>query len=173
MKPTVEIDVDEVTGIWTTDGFPMVYVPRHFLVNLHKASEKAMGRTPFQTVTQEASMRSAYVWCEREAAARGYSGAEVFAHYLERLSARGWGQFGIERMDESAGTATVTVANSIYVLEARDRSEQTACYAFNGFFAGGFQYVLDRTGETRIAECRETACAAAGAPSCRFEITSR
>lgn len=28
--PEVPIEVDPVTGVWRTDGLPMVYLPRHF-----------------------------------------------------------------------------------------------------------------------------------------------
>ena len=44
MKPQVPIEVDESTGVWTTDGLPMLYVPRHFFVNNHTAIEEALGR---------------------------------------------------------------------------------------------------------------------------------
>ena len=46
MNPQVPIDVDEKTGVWTTDALPMLYVPRHFLVNNHEAVEQALGRRP-------------------------------------------------------------------------------------------------------------------------------
>ncbi len=36
-SPEVPIDVDPETGIWRTDGLPMIYLPRHFLVNNHVA----------------------------------------------------------------------------------------------------------------------------------------
>ena len=42
--PEVPIDVDPETGIWRTDGLPMIYLPRHFLVNNHVAVEEALGR---------------------------------------------------------------------------------------------------------------------------------
>ena len=34
-KPEVPIDVNASTGVWETDGLPMLYVPRHFFINNH------------------------------------------------------------------------------------------------------------------------------------------
>ena len=45
-SPEVPIDVDPETGIWRTDGLPMIYLPRHFLVNNHLAVEAALERPP-------------------------------------------------------------------------------------------------------------------------------
>ena len=39
MQPQVPIDVEDDTGIWSTDGIPMLYVPRHFFNNNHVAIE--------------------------------------------------------------------------------------------------------------------------------------
>ncbi|HEV7263340.1 MAG TPA: DUF5943 domain-containing protein [Falsiroseomonas sp.] len=44
----VSIDVDPDTGIWRTDGLPMIYLPRHFLVNMQKGFEAALGPTASQ-----------------------------------------------------------------------------------------------------------------------------
>ena len=47
MQPQLPISVDETTGIWTTDGLPMIYVPRHFFVNNHVEAEAAIGRETY------------------------------------------------------------------------------------------------------------------------------
>jgi hypothetical protein len=31
-NPSVPIKIDPDTGIWSTDGLPMIYMPRHFVV---------------------------------------------------------------------------------------------------------------------------------------------
>ncbi|MGB0958234.1 MAG: DUF5943 domain-containing protein, partial [Litorivicinus sp.] len=41
--PEMPIQVDDETGVWTTDALPMLYVPRHFFVNNHVAVEDALG----------------------------------------------------------------------------------------------------------------------------------
>ena len=35
--PEMPILVDDETGVWSTDGLPMLYVPRHFFINNHVA----------------------------------------------------------------------------------------------------------------------------------------
>ncbi len=45
-QPQVPIDVDPEMGIWQTDGLPMIYLPRHFLVNMQKGIEAAIGPPP-------------------------------------------------------------------------------------------------------------------------------
>jgi len=58
MQPTVPIDVDEESGIWRTDGLPMVYLPRHFLVNNHLAVEAALGREAYRDILRAATAKS-------------------------------------------------------------------------------------------------------------------
>ena len=41
--PEMPIEVDDETGVWTTDALPMLYVPRHFFVNNHMGSEEGLG----------------------------------------------------------------------------------------------------------------------------------
>ena len=172
MQPNIEIDVSEQTGVWTTDGFPMVYIPRHFLVNIHNATEQAMGRDAYKAVLDEAGARSAFYWCEREAQARNLDGPGVFKHYLDRLSARGWGQFEIASLSSESGTAEIVLRNSLYVLQAEHPVEQPVCYMFEGFFVGGFQSVLKQGGKSATVDCREVQCAASGADACIFSLTS-
>ena len=72
---------------------PMILVPRHFFLNNHRAIESVLGAERLAEVLQPAGYRSAYDWCEREAAHHALKGLEVFQHYMRRLSQRGWGQF--------------------------------------------------------------------------------
>ena len=48
--PAVPIEVDPETGIWRTDGLPMIYLPRHFLVNIQKSVEEAIGADRFRGI---------------------------------------------------------------------------------------------------------------------------
>lgn len=63
----VPIDVDTSTGVWSTDGMPMIYVPRHFFVNNHLAIETTLGVETYAQQLYEAGFQSAYTWCEHEA----------------------------------------------------------------------------------------------------------
>ena len=74
MQPVVPIDVDETTGIWRTDGLPMVYLPRHFLVNNHLAVEAALGREAYRAILRQATAKSAIEWCEAQVRGKGLDG---------------------------------------------------------------------------------------------------
>ena len=106
-KPALDIEVDETTGEWRVDGMPMILVPRHFLVNNHVAAENAIGQAAYARHLHEAGYKSAWQWCEKEAARHGLEGLAVFHHYMQRLSQRGWAQFSVESVDPPAGAARV------------------------------------------------------------------
>ena len=59
-SPQVPIDVDPESGVWRTDGLPMLYVPRHFFINNHLAVEAALGWKVYAELLYEAGYRSAY-----------------------------------------------------------------------------------------------------------------
>ena len=91
--PEVPIEVDASTGRWSVDGLPMILVPQHFLLNNHFAVEEALGPDRLEKILRPAGRRSAYFWCEQEAARHGLGATAVFHHYMKRLSQRGWAQF--------------------------------------------------------------------------------
>ena len=154
MKPQIPIEVDEATGVWTTDGLPMVYVPRHFFVNNHTAIEAALGREKYAKLLYDAGYKSAYFWCASEAKTHGLAGLPVFEHYLKRLSQRGWGQFGFQTVDARSGAAEIRLENSLFVLAEAGIAAQAA-----NATAGG-------PASTRIARMPASGgTAAAGAPS--------
>ena len=62
MQPQLPIDVDPATGVWSTDGLPMIYVPRHFFVNNHVEVEAALGREVYSNSLYAAGRRSAGYW---------------------------------------------------------------------------------------------------------------
>ena len=172
MQPAVEIDVDEASGIWRTDGLPMLYVPRHFMVNMHNEIEQALGRDGFSDVLHRSGRKSALHWCRKQAEQSGASASEVFEFYLRRLSERGWGRFSIDRLDLAELVAVIDLRDSIYVLEAGGGAQAPTCYIFEGFFVGAMEYVCETLGiSPQTISCRETRCAATGDPHCRFEVT--
>ncbi|MEW5716880.1 DUF5943 domain-containing protein, partial [Pseudomonas sp. SB113] len=128
MRPSVDINVDEATGIWETDGLPMLYIPRHFMVNVHKEVESALGLSKYRAVLLQAGAKSAYYWCQKQAQKYEMSEVRVFEHYLERLTARGWGQFRLERLDDNLSGAEVSLTNSIYALESGAGASHPTCY---------------------------------------------
>ena len=66
--PEMPINVDDETGVWTTDALPMLYVPRHFFVNNHMAIEEEIGAEKYAEILYKAGYKSAHYWCEKEAA---------------------------------------------------------------------------------------------------------
>ncbi|WP_010100255.1 DUF5943 domain-containing protein [Verminephrobacter aporrectodeae] len=164
MTPQLPIDVAADSGIWTTDGLPMIYMPRHFFVNNHVETEAVVGRERYAPALYKAGHRSAHFWCQQEAVTHGLKGLAVYRHYLQRLSQRGWGQFAFLHADADTGCAQVRVAHSVFVLAQgiagvpvrRDR----ICYAFAGWFAGAMDWVLESGGSRLRTTCAEDRCAA-------------
>lgn len=171
MEPKVKIDVDEKTGVWETDGLPMIYVPRHFMINVHDAVERALGLAAYKQVLDQAGANAAYFWCKKQVEGGHSDGVQVFEHYLERLTARGWGQFKIEEIAPQSGAATITLKNSVYVLGSAPNAQHPVCYMFEGFFVGGMKYLAEQRGlGFATIECREVQCEAMGFEHCTFEL---
>ncbi|UPY34932.1 DUF5943 domain-containing protein [Sediminicoccus sp. KRV36] len=170
-QPQVPIDVDPETGIWTTNGLPMMYLPRHFMVNMQQAIEGAMGVAAYRAILYQSCHLSALQWCRAEAKTHGLSPEETFRHYLKRMSQRGHGQVEIASLDIAAGRAEIIVRNSAYALGYGAGAARRVCYVFEGSFAGGMAYVLEATGGAGDPTCHEAACFAEGAPECRFMVS--
>lgn len=178
MQPQLPIEVDPDTGIWRTDGLPMIYVPRHFFVNNHVEAEAAIGRDAYAQSLYQAGHRSAFYWCGQEAATHGLHGLTVYEHYLRRLSQRGWGQFSFESVDAATGHARIRVAHSVFVL-ARGIAgvpvtQGRVCYLFAGWFSGAMDWVAQDRGQAWRTHSEESCCAAearAPHPHCVFTVT--
>jgi len=179
-NPQVPIDVDAETGIWRTDGLPMVYLPRHFLVNNHIAVEEALGRDAYRAILRVATEKSAIHWCRAEMRTHGFTAEATFRHYFKRLSQRGWGQFSVDLLDTAGRTGAITLRHSIFVLEASRRAstgqvcgDGPFCYMFEGFITGAFRFFLE-LGETKAAvACAEVRCAGdLGHSDCAFAFSA-
>lgn len=169
MKPQLPIDVDEATGVWTTDGLPMLYVPRHFFTNNHVAIEQALGRERYAQQLYDAGYKSAYFWCAQEAKTHGMSGMAVYEHYLKRLSQRGWGLFAFASADPETGHASITLEHSSFVL-AQPEAQGKLCYMFAGWFSGAMDWVGKDLGRDYATFSSETQCAAEGHAHCVFTV---
>lgn len=174
MQPQLPIEVDPMTGVWSTDAVPMLYIPRHFFTNNHIAAEEALGQEIYRQSLYAAGQKSAYVWCETQARVHGLTGMAVFEHYLKRLSQRGWGLFATKQSDPVGSRATVHLHNSSFVLAQPDRTGKL-CYMFAGWLAGAMDWVNDAAPEggprgpkSHSVECQ---CAADGHDYCTFEVS--
>ena len=171
--PEVPIDVDPQTGVWSSDGLPMLYVPRHFFINNHRAVEQTLGRAAYAEQLYEAGFRSAYDWCARTAEALGLQGIAVFHHYMQRLSQRGWGQFDASGVDPATGCGDLLVRNSCFVLQASDGEEpDKRCYMFAGWAPGALAWVGDALGVCMRVRAAEATCAAEGHDACTFRLVA-
>ena len=178
-RPQVPIEVDDASGVWSVDGMPMILVPRHFFVRNHLAIEAGLGTAKYSELLFEAGHRSAYTWCERETRTHGLKDAEVFHHYMRRLSQRGWGQFTVESLEPATGRARVSVANSVFVLAQtvpgpNGTTPRRTCYMFRGWFAGALEFVGALLGKRLELASEEVQCAAQGLHDrCVFETAPK
>jgi len=170
MNPQLPIEVHDDTGVWSTDGLPMLYVPRHFFVNNHQAVEEALGREKYAEILYHAGYKSAHYWCDKEAKTHGLSGMAVFEHYLNRLSQRGWGKFSFVEADAAAGTADIRLDHSAFVLAQAEVCAAKTCYMFAGWFAGAMDWVTENLGRPLQTLCCETQCGAEGHDHCIFAV---
>ncbi len=157
--PEMPIQVDDETGVWTTDALPMLYVPRHFFVNNHMAIEAELGAEKYAEVLYRAGYKSAYYWCEKEAECHGLSGDAVFEHYMKRLSQRGWGLFITEALDIEAGTCKVRLENSAFVYQY-GKVNRMVDYMFTGWFSGAIDQIAKAQGFATKTLSAQTQCGA-------------
>ncbi|MEP4548424.1 MAG: DUF5943 domain-containing protein [Saccharospirillum sp.] len=157
--PEMPITVDDETGVWTTDALPMLYVPRHFFINNHQAIEDEIGAERYAELLYRAGYKSAWHWCEKEAALHGLSGAEVFEHYMLRLSQRGWGLFHTESLNLEAGEALVRLDHSAFVY-FYGKVDRKVDYMFTGWFAGAIDQINGALGNEIKTVARQVQCAA-------------
>ncbi len=165
--PELPIEVDDATGVWLSDALPMLYVPRHFFVNNHKAIEAALGVERYAALLYDAGYRSAWHWCDKEAAHHGLAGAAVFEHYLRRLSQRGWGWFTVESLDVERGEARVRLDHSAFVYEYGECGEKVD-YMFTGWFAGAMDWIAESRGSA--LRTRSVQRQSAAEPGCEYGI---
>ena len=169
MNPLVPIDVDADTGVWTSDGLPMLYVPRHFFVNNHVAIEQALGRDAYSRLLYDAGHKSAHTWCNQVSRQRPGDELGVVKYYLTRLSQRGWGQFELVNINATEASAQVQLRNSSMVL-GRPAEHGKLCYMFAGWFAGAMDWLCTAQGIPVRARCQETACQGEGHSHCTFTV---
>ncbi|MEC8082473.1 MAG: DUF5943 domain-containing protein [Pseudomonadota bacterium] len=174
--PEMPIEVDDETGVWTTDALPMLYVPRHFFVNNHMGIEDEIGAERYAEILYKAGYKSAYFWCEQEAECHGISGVDVWHHYLKRLSQRGWGFFITEELDIEKGTAKVRLENSAFVYHYEKihgkKVNRKIDYMFTGWFAGALDQIAEAQGLAVRTKAEQTQCAAEeGCDVGYFEVT--
>jgi hypothetical protein len=169
--PEMPIQVDDETGVWTTDALPMLYVPRHFFINNHRAIEDEIGAERYAEILYGAGYKSAWHWCEKEAELHGLKGDKVFHHYMRRLSQRGWGLFGVEHLDIARGEARVRLDHSAFVYQY-GKVGRKVDYMFTGWFAGAMDQIAEDLGyAVRTRAVQTQSAAEEGVDHGLFEVT--
>ena len=169
-RPNVPIKVDPDTGIWSTDGLPMIYLPRHFFVNNHLAVEAALGAEAYSQQLYTAGYKSAWEWCESESSTHHLTGLDVFDHYMNRISQRGWGQFTVISFDGNDGTSDIRLEHSVFVEHCGTDTGRNLCYMYSGWFTGSLEWVGQATNRCYSLNSHEALCAANGAKHCLFKV---
>ena len=175
MKPEIPISVNKDTGVWSTDGLEMLYVPRHFFNNLHLDVQQALGYEKYQKILYASGHKSAYYWCDKEAKTHSLKPYDCYVHYLKRLSQRGWGLMQFEKGSLASGKVDIRIDNSVFVLHKRkfalETKQESACYLFNGWFAGAADWWANQQNLEDTFQAFESSCACKGdGNTCRFTV---
>lgn len=168
--PAVDISVDPETGAWMTDGLPMLYVPRHFLMGVLETVRTAIGRDAADAYFYTAGHAAAERWCAAQAERLGLSGIAVFHFYMQRLSERGWGLFDGSGIDPDTGTGTVVLRHSAFVAHAGIIGART-CSFCAGWAPGALAWVGRSQGRDWRLRGTEMRCAAEGHETCEIVVT--
>ena len=172
-SPNIPIEIDPDTGIWSTNGLPMIYMPRHFFVNAHLSAETALTEETYSHHLYAVGHKSAWVWCEKESQAHRFTGLDVFRHYIQSISQRGWGKFTVVALDESSGAADISLKHSVFVEHCGTNGGRNLCYMYSGWFAGSLEWVGHATSTCYSLNSYEALCAGNGAEQCLFKIRPR
>lgn len=166
----VPVVVDDDTGEWSVDGLPMILLPRLFWVQIMQDVEARLGLADAAKLYFDSTYKSAYFWCEKEADTHGFTGEMVFAHYLTRMSQRGWGKLSVEGLNAVSGNAQLRIDHSAIAQAYGPETGRNVCHMFNGAFCGGMEYIAANAGRPLKLVSRETRCTANGADHCQFEV---
>ncbi|MDQ2733486.1 MAG: DUF5943 domain-containing protein [Pseudomonadota bacterium] len=168
----VPVDVDPESGEWSSEGQPMILIPRRFFVFIQMESERRFGLDATQHLYDEATRKGARVWCEQEEKRSGAAGETVFERYLDRVSSRGMGRFEVQRLAVGEGYARVVLKHSIFVSEYGAHAGRNVCYSFAAALAGAIEYLRERAGfgDEPIA-AREVGCESNEGEQCAFEVS--
>ena len=167
----VPVEFEPQTGRWTSDGHPMILIPRRFFVFIQMEAERRFGIEPTRALYEDATRLAANVWCRNTMERYGLDGTQVFRLYLERVSNRGMGLFSLRHLDEAAGTARIDLRNSIMVAEYGPTANRCVCYSFASAFAGAMEVIHERAGRvfTKVYS-HEDCCASNGSDHCSFAV---
>jgi predicted hydrocarbon binding protein len=137
------------------------------LISLQKSIEAELGPEKCLKIMMAAGNLGGRRSSQRFKEAFGYGEREIVEFMCGMGGEIGWGVFSLVELAVEAGTMIIEVTDSPYAA-VYGPSETPVCHLIRGVLAGLGAGVFE-------ADVRsdETACAAAGAPACRFEVRRR
>ena len=151
-------------------GYQWFICPGIFFVNNHLAVEDALGEKVYGQQLYTAGYKSAWEWCASESVTHHLTGLEVFYHYMNRISQRGWGQFTVMSLDANNGSSDIRLEHSIFVEHCGSDAGRNLCYMYSGWFAGSLEWVGQTTDRCYSLNSKEALCASNGAKHCLFKV---
>lgn len=79
-----------------------------------RAVQVAIGEEVYAQQLYTAGHKSAWDWCESESVTHHLTGLDVFHHYMNRISQRGWGQFTVISFDGNNDTSDIRLEHSVF-----------------------------------------------------------
>jgi len=147
---------------------PMILTPRWFFVGIMKRVADKAGPDLASEIYYEAAYDGAYKWAKVQMES-GLNGRVVMEQYLGSMTHRGWGRFEIISFDKENGKGRFRYFNSAVALEYGNTGN-AVCIWVSGALAGGFQAILDQSGQELIVKGREDSCLSQGLPYCEFTV---
>lgn len=149
-------------GILESNGERIILLPPSAVVNIQKQLEATVGISA-RGFLYLAGTRSGKAIVEN-LTDRPSRPDEFFRNALERLSAQGWGHFGLTVVDTVGGKYSVVLDESA-IASSYGSSTKPVCHLLAGWIAGLTEALH---GQTLL--CDEIACKSQGRPRCEFEV---
>lgn len=161
-----ELAWDAAGGRLSFKGVRYLLIRPETLVDFQKALERTLGERAGELLFQ-GGFTGGSLSARKYKEHFGYSDEETVAFMCRMGGQIGWGHFALEELDASAGRLVVRVEGSPFA-EAYGPADHGVCHLIRGVLAGLAAAIFD----AEVA-ATEVACAAQGAPLCRFTVVKR
>ncbi len=164
------LDLDAI-GTLTLNGQAMILLPRHFFRYILREVKIAAGPEAFRKIFHKAGHDGALTFCRRFREVHCCTPREAVEGYLKEMSLRGWGQFGLVRLDPEAGTMEVLLRHAAVAAEADLPSGNVI---WEGAMLGAMTYLRESLGGQSVCEVNvrgeETQADCDGGPGFRIVV---
>ncbi|MFQ5897001.1 MAG: V4R domain-containing protein [Candidatus Methylomirabilia bacterium] len=168
MENTILRDLvyDARGGCLTFKGTRYLLIRPETLVALHKAVEAEVGEDAGELMAR-GGRTGAALSASRYREAFNLDTRQVVEFMVRMGREIGWGEFTLERLDLEHRELVISVARSAFA-EAHGPAASPVCHLITGVVGGLAEAVFGGP-----VDVSETACVAAGAPTCRFEARAK